>query len=311
MRIHLDTDLGSDTDDACALAMLLGWPGVEIIGITTSIDPGGIRAGFVTRCLELAGRADIPVAPGPDVSMTTGTTPGGIPTDTRYWPEPVEPRPADSSDAMMLLRRSIESGATVVAIGPYTNLATLEAIRAGSLGRVPVVLMGGIIHAPAAGLPQWGPDMDWNVQCDTVAAQVVFANTTDLAIVTVSTTLKAHLTRAHLPRLRAAGRLGALLAGQAQAHAVDNGMTELGRAHTALPDDLLNFQYDAVACAVAAGWPGAVTEDIRLSTVVDHGVLRYEPDARGRVTKVVVDIDANDFTERWFEAVERAAARTL
>ena len=58
MRIHLDTDLGSDTDDACALAMLLGWPDVEITGITTSIDPGGIRAGFVTRCLELAGRTD-------------------------------------------------------------------------------------------------------------------------------------------------------------------------------------------------------------------------------------------------------------
>jgi hypothetical protein len=29
--MHLDTDLGSDTDDACALAMLLGRPGVEIV----------------------------------------------------------------------------------------------------------------------------------------------------------------------------------------------------------------------------------------------------------------------------------------
>ena len=33
MRIHLDTDLGGDPDDACALAMLLGWPGVELVGI--------------------------------------------------------------------------------------------------------------------------------------------------------------------------------------------------------------------------------------------------------------------------------------
>jgi purine nucleosidase len=311
VRVHLDTDLGSDTDDACALAMLLGWPDVEIVGITTSIDPGGMRAGFVTRCLELAGRTDIPVAPGSDVSLTTRITPGGIPTDARYWPEPVAPRPASSSDAMMLLRQSIESGATVVAIGPYTNLATLEAIRTGSFGRVPVVLMGGVIRAPAAGLPQWGPDMDWNVQCDTNAAQVVFANATDLTIVTVSTTLKAHLRRAHLPRLRAIGPLGELLAGQAEAHATDNGMTDLGRAHAALPDDLLNFQYDAVACAVAAGWDGAVTEEIRVSTVLDNGVLRFEPDERGRTAKVVVDIDAVDFTDRWFAAVELAAASTL
>jgi inosine-uridine nucleoside N-ribohydrolase len=35
MLIHLDTDLGGDTDDACALAMLLGWPGVELAGVTT------------------------------------------------------------------------------------------------------------------------------------------------------------------------------------------------------------------------------------------------------------------------------------
>ena len=57
MRIHLDTDLGGDPDDACALAMLLGWPGVEVVGVTTTMDPGGRRAGYVGRCLDLAGRA--------------------------------------------------------------------------------------------------------------------------------------------------------------------------------------------------------------------------------------------------------------
>ena len=32
MLIHLDTDLGGDTDDACALALLLGQAGVELAG---------------------------------------------------------------------------------------------------------------------------------------------------------------------------------------------------------------------------------------------------------------------------------------
>src|SRR6266536_5765741 len=71
MRIHLDTDLGGDPDDACALAMLLGWPGVEVVGITTTIDPGGRRAGCVAHCLQLAGRDDIGVAAGAGVSLTT------------------------------------------------------------------------------------------------------------------------------------------------------------------------------------------------------------------------------------------------
>jgi inosine-uridine nucleoside N-ribohydrolase len=35
MLVHLDTDLGGDTDDACALALLLGQAGVELAGITT------------------------------------------------------------------------------------------------------------------------------------------------------------------------------------------------------------------------------------------------------------------------------------
>lgn len=39
VRVHLDTDLGGDPDDACALAMLLGWPNVEIVGITTTNRP--------------------------------------------------------------------------------------------------------------------------------------------------------------------------------------------------------------------------------------------------------------------------------
>jgi purine nucleosidase len=216
---------------------------------------------------------------------------------------PIAPRPGD---AVLLLRTSVEAGATIAAIGPYTNLAQLEAIRMGSLGRVPVVLMGGVVRAVEPGLPRWEPEMDWNVQCDTNAAQVVFANATDLTLTTLAPTFKAHLRAEHLPRLRAAGKLGDLLARQAEAHAADNGMDDLGRTLDALPDDLLNFQYDAVACALAAGWSGATIEDIPLSPVIENGVLRFDPDEHGRHTKVVTDIDAADFTDYWFEAVERA-----
>ena len=44
MLVHLDTDLGGDTDDACALALLLGQAGVELAGITTVADRAGRRA---------------------------------------------------------------------------------------------------------------------------------------------------------------------------------------------------------------------------------------------------------------------------
>ena len=53
-RIHLDTDIGGDTDDLCALAMLLGWPDVELVGVTTCSDVDGLRAGLARYALRLA-----------------------------------------------------------------------------------------------------------------------------------------------------------------------------------------------------------------------------------------------------------------
>ncbi len=305
MRIHLDTDLGGDPDDTCALAMLLGWPGVELVGITTTIDPGGRRAGLVAHCLELAGRDDIPLAAGAGVSLTTLRRADPTTNDERYWPNTLAARPSLPGAALDLLDHSVEQGATIIGIGPYTNLALLEVAWPGSLGRVPVVVMGGWTQPPADGLPAWGPEMDWNVQWDTRAAEIVAASA-KLTLVPLPVTLKAHLRAADLPRLRAAGPLGGLLARQAEAHAADFGMAELGRAHAGLPDDLLNFHYDPVACAVALGWPGAVVEELRLQPVLDGEVLRFQADEAGRRTCVVVDLDGVSFTETWLAAVEAA-----
>ena len=203
MRIHLDTDLGGDTDDACALVMLLGWPGVEITGITTVADPGGRRAAYVEHLLHLAGRDDIALAAGAEVSSTTLDRADPV-DDERHWPAHITYRAPPPGAALDLLGRSLDAGATLVAIGPYTNLRMLEISRAGSLARQQVVVMGGWVQRPAPGLPQWGPDMDFNVQWDTQAAEVVAA-TARLTLVTLPATLNAHLRRTDLPRLAERG----------------------------------------------------------------------------------------------------------
>jgi purine nucleosidase len=304
VRIHLDTDLGGDTDDACALAMLLGWPDVEITGVTTVADPGGRRAAYVAHMLRLAGRDDIPLAAGAEVSATTLGRADPV-DDERHWPASVTPRPSPPGAALDLLERSLDTGATLVAIGPYTNLALLEICRIGSLRRQPVVVMGGWVEPPAPGLPRWGPEMDFNVQWDTRAAEVVAA-TARLTMVTLPATLNAHLRRADLPRLWAAGPLGQLLARQSEAHAETYQMEKLGRDHSGLPDDLLNFQYDPVACAVALGWSGATVEDIRVRPMRMGDVLSFQPHPEGRSTRAVLDVDGAAFRETWLSAVEAA-----
>jgi inosine-uridine nucleoside N-ribohydrolase len=285
--------------------MLLGWPRVRLTGITTTVDPVGQRAAYVKHCLDLAGRRDIAVVAGATVSMTKTVRADPIVDDERYWPA-LDPRPAPPEAALDLLQGSIDAGATVVAIGPYTNLAHLELSRPGSLAQASVVLMGGWLGPPADGLPQWGPDMDFNVQWDTRAAELVVATAGELTLVPLEVTLTAHLREADLPRLRASGRLGALIADQGAAHGFDFDMSTMGRDHTGLPDDLLNFQYDPVACAAALGWTGATSEAVRLRTAYDGELLRFHRDPGGRPVRVVTDLDSDAFTDAWLTAVEAA-----
>jgi purine nucleosidase len=309
VRLHLDTDFAGDTDDAAALAMLLGWPGAEVVGVTTTADPGGWRSGYVHRLLELAGRDDVPIVSGASTSFN-GRTMGDLPDHRRYWgDDPVTPRPSPRGAAAELLMSSVDSGASLVAIGPYTNLAAIEEASPGIMATCVVTLMGGWVDPPGADLPRWGPEMDWNIQCDTTAAQRVFEAAHDAVLVTVPATLRAHLRRADLARLEASGPIGRLLARQARAHGADHRMSELGRAHTGLPDDLLNFQYDPVACAVALGWPDVTMATIGLTPTLEDQELRLvrADDNRGaKPFRVVLDVDGAAFSDTWLTAVERA-----
>ncbi|HZM31796.1 MAG TPA: nucleoside hydrolase [Acidimicrobiales bacterium] len=305
MRIHVDTDFAGDTDDACAVAFVLGAGGVELTGITTVADPDGRRAGYLDHFLRLAGRV-VETAAGAGRSLTTGGEMGGLPDHATYWGSAdVPPRPGPVGAAVELLAASVEAGATIVAIGPYTNLGLLEAARPGLLATASVVLMGGWTTPPRPGLPQWGPDKDWNVQCDTAAAATVFREAGEVTLVMLPATLDAHLRRRDLDRLAVGGPVGRLLARQAAAHGDEHDMGALGRAHPGLPDDLLNFQYDAAACAVAAEMGVATLEELVLAPTIDGGVLRFEERPDGRPARVTTAIDGDALGEAWLASVER------
>ena len=303
MRIHVDTDFAGDTDDAAALAMVLGWPDTELVGVTTVADPDGRRAGYASHLLHLAGRGDVPVAAGAGTSLTTGRTMGALPDHGAYWgDEEVPARPVRPGAATAQLAASIESGSTVVAIGPCTNLALLEEARPGVLREARVVVMGGWVAPAPDGFPPWGPAMDWNVQCDPVATLTVLSSCSGLTMVTLTAAMGAHLRGRHLARLEASGPVGRLLARQARAHGDEHDMASLSGAHHRLPADLLNVQWDPVACAVALGWPGAPAVPTRLRPTSTDGALHFEMGA-GTPADVVLAVDGPAFEDRWLDAV--------
>jgi purine nucleosidase len=301
-RIHLDTDIGGDTDDLCALAMLLGWADVELVGVTTCTDSGGLRAGLAHYALRLAGHEGVPVAAGADGSLGGYCLPPGFSDLDRYWPEPVAPEPSPPGAALDLLQRSVDMGATVVGVGPWTNLALLEAARPGLLASAGLVVLGGHVRPVRAGLPRWEPDMDYNVQQDTLAAKIVWERCEPL-IVQFSVSLEVTLRETHLPQLREGGALARLIARQGELYGADSDMRRVGGEHPGLPDDLLNFQYDPLACAVAAGWDGARVEELRLSAQLKDGVLSFPESPGGKATRVVTGVDGPRLEREWVQAV--------
>jgi inosine-uridine nucleoside N-ribohydrolase len=309
-QLHLDTDLGGDIDDLCALALVLSWPNVELVGVTTNQDNGGRRAGYTRYALDLAGRGDVPVAAGADASLPCFRIYPGLPDEAAYWPEPIPPAPSPLDAALDLLERSIRQGAIIVAVGTYTNLALLERRSPGILRDAQLVLMGGYVYPPRAGFPAWSHEMDWNVQNDAQSALEVIQRADPLrllAIVPLTVTVETALRRAYLPALRNGGPLAQLIARQAEAFA-RNEQNEVrhGQTCAGLPDDTINFQHDPLACAIALGWDdGVEISTLPLRTELRDGWLRQTVDPAGKPTRVVTRVDGMKFSEFWLEMVTR------
>jgi inosine-uridine nucleoside N-ribohydrolase len=305
VKVHLDTDFGGDIDDLAALAMLLNGPDVEITGITTVADEDGRRAGYARYVLGLAGRPEIPVAAGADVSSGNFRWRPTYPPEADFWPEPVRPAPGPLDVALGLLRQSIEAGATVIGIGPSTNLALLDRTFPGILRQTDLYLVGGYIFPPRPTRSLWGNDIDYNIQMDIDAAQHVLTNCRP-TLVPLHVTVETALRHAQIPRLASANPVSALIARQALAFEAAGEITEIDRDRCIdVPADFINHLYDPLGCAAALGWPGAAMEVLPLALTVEDGWLHERVSSAGTPTRVVTDVDGAAFDALWLDLVCR------
>lgn len=304
-KIHLDTDLGSDIDDLCALAMLLRWNAVEFTGITTVAEENGRRAGYIHHALELEDRKDIPVAAGADVSQGFYRYAElGYPDEERYWSKPIIPSPNPVEDAIQLLKQSIEQGATIIAIGPFTNLYLLDRQYPGILRQANLFLMGGYVYPIRSGFPQWGNEMDWNIQVDVKSAKHVIEHSNP-TLIPLTVTVETALRRAYLDDIQKSGALGHLLAYQAEAFAADEqNEKKIGETYEGLPNDIINFLHDPLASAIALGWnDGVEFEDVLLILEEKDGWLYEQIDPLGKPTHLVTKIDGTRFNNFWLNKI--------
>ena len=167
----LDTDIGSDIDDALALAYLLRQPRCELVGITTVSGEPQRRASLADAVCRAGGREDIPIHAGTSAPLLARQNQPQAPQASVLasgeWPH----QEFLPNTALDFLRETIHARpgeVTLLAIGPLTNIALLFAQdpEAPRLLKE-LVLMGGWYFNR--------PQPEWNIRCDPHAAAMVFA----------------------------------------------------------------------------------------------------------------------------------------
>ena len=160
VKILLDTDIGSDIDDAVALAYLLAQPECELLGITTVTGEVEKRAQMASALCMAAGK-DIPIYPGAESPLLVLQAQPHAPQTAMLarWPHAVHfPR----GEAVEFLRKTIRTHpgeVILLTIGPLTNIALLFSVDP----EIPHILKGLVMMCgvfTASGISEWNARLD-------------------------------------------------------------------------------------------------------------------------------------------------------
>jgi inosine-uridine nucleoside N-ribohydrolase len=202
MPIVLDTDIGTDIDDAWALGYALKSPTFNVVGVTVSDADTPSRAKIACKLLHRLGRTDVPVAVG---RQTPAIPPDRV--DYQFtWAEDFQTYKPIATPAVEFLAQTIRKypkQLTLIAVGPLQNIGDLVRMHPDVVPLVKrVVLMSGSIGANAYGP---APMPEWNVKVAIPEAQAVYAAAWPLTIVPLDSTSYVKLEDQERNTLRRAG----------------------------------------------------------------------------------------------------------
>jgi purine nucleosidase len=293
VRLWIDTDIGTDVDDALAIAYALRHPDLDVVGISTVFGDLDLRGSIVERLLEVAAAPPIPILAGLSVPLTEGRHgllfghEGRAVLDD---PQPVlriEHEPGGPAEA----QARVDALATalgqvrpdrILAIGPLTNLGALA--RAG-VDLPPLTVMGGKFDPDRpSGLSS--RRAEWNWYCDPVAVQHVLGvgDRLDATVVPAEVTFRTALADSDVDLLAGGDPLHRLLAALCR---------EWLRAQDEdfdLPDPRVVL-HDPLAAAVLVR-PELCTWADRTVTVDDRGQSTVTgPSGGGTTIRAAIDVD--------------------
>ncbi|MEM1507378.1 MAG: nucleoside hydrolase [Candidatus Bathyarchaeia archaeon] len=207
-KIILDTDIGTDVDDALALALAIkSRKDVEIRAVTTVHGDVNLRAKIAKKMLKISGLEHVPVATGiAQPLMRDRPILGWAGHEGKGFltPEDNELKPCETHAVDLIISEimSMKGEITVVAVGPLTNLAA-AIIKEPKIAEnvMEIVVMGGVTRL-FNGLNL--PYREHNILCDPEAAKIVFSSGAPITMVPLDVTLKVYIERKDLDKISAA-----------------------------------------------------------------------------------------------------------
>jgi purine nucleosidase len=215
----LDTDIGTDVDDALALTLALASPELDLLGVTVVDGDVELRARMAARLLGMAGRDDIPVVIGEGQPIGVGRGPTHFGHEGEGlldvpWDGPEAPI-SEIPAAEWLVELSHERPYYLSAVGPFTNVARAVELDPTYPGRtLGLAVMGGMVHAEsftqpwldffaATGIPP--NHMDHNTASDVEAAITMARAGFDMTWVTAELTFPTILEHDAIGQFRSSG----------------------------------------------------------------------------------------------------------
>ena len=174
MKLLLDTDIGSDIDDAICLAYLLAKPQCDLLGITTVSGEPEKRAMLASAICTAAGK-EVPIFPGAPAPLLVPPHQPLAPQAAALggWPHRTD---FPAGRAVGFLRDTIRAHpgeVTLLAIGPMTNLALLFTLDPAIPSLLKALYL--MIGCFGRGLDFEGYVNEWNSLNDPHAAAIVYA----------------------------------------------------------------------------------------------------------------------------------------
>lgn len=171
-KVWLDTDIGSDIDDAICLAYLLSHPDCELAGISTVSGRPVARARLADALCHAAGRPDLPLYPGEAMPLKGEQRQPEAPQAAALgaWPHRRDFPAGQAVSALAETIRRHPGEVVLLGIGPMTNIGRLFSLHPDVAGllRGLWLMCGWFRPGPTE------PGVEWNARCDPEAAAIVY-----------------------------------------------------------------------------------------------------------------------------------------